>query len=80
MSGVIKSFSRGSKKIAGAFGSLLGLDSPKMPEQPQVPQIDDANKNLNEADRIRKRRGVLANIFAGSSTGGTVGTKQLLGD
>lgn len=46
-----------------------------------APTIDQAAQNLQESDRIRRRRGVLANIYGGGSDGSSasVGTKQLLG-
>jgi hypothetical protein len=45
---------------------------PKQPSQkplPAAPTIDDAGKNRDELDRMRRRRGVLANIFAGAQPG-----------
>lgn len=74
---------KGSKAILGIEKATVGLKStPDVPQQPGVPQLDTAKQNLNEYDRIRRRRGVLANIFAGSSTEAapTVGVKTLLGD
>lgn len=45
-----------------------------------VPTMDDARRSQSEADRVRRRRGVLANIFGGASNAQpSVGTKQLLG-
>lgn len=47
---------------------------PAMPEIPAAPTIDDAQKNRNQQDRLRRRRGVLANIYAGASGGGAKAT------
>jgi len=48
---------------------------------PPPPTIDEANKNRDITDRLRRRRGVLANIFGGAtaSSAPAVGTKTLLG-
>lgn len=44
------------------------------------PNLDDAQRNQVESDRIRRRRGVLANIYGGANASApTVGTKTLLG-
>lgn len=50
--------------------------------KPAAPTIDDAASNRDELDQIKRRRGVLSNIFAGGDSGAaapTVGTKTLLG-
>lgn len=44
-----------------------------------TPTIDDARKERQETDRIRRRRGVLANVSAGEQGAPAVGTRQLLG-
>lgn len=53
-----------------------------IPPQPGVPQIDQAQANLSQLDRIRARKGVLANLYGGTAPGAatpaTTG-KQLLG-
>jgi hypothetical protein len=51
-------------------------------QTPTAPTIDDAAKNRDEVDRIRRRRGVLANVFGGNAPGASnpaVGVKTLLG-
>lgn len=47
----------------------------------KAPNIDDAAIRQQESDRLRRRRGVLANIFGGAGSGGapSVATKTLLG-
>lgn len=65
----------GSKLVSG--GAPSGA-----PPAPAEPTIDDAASNRSEIDRIRRRKGVLANIFAGASpttSTPTVGVKTLLG-
>lgn len=42
---------------------------PDMPEPVAAPTIDDAQQNRNQQDRLRRRRGVLANIFGGAGGG-----------
>lgn len=61
--------------------SLSRRMSPQMPEPPRrPPNIDDATVRQQEADRLARRRGVLANIFGGySGLQPTVAVKQLLG-
>jgi hypothetical protein len=47
-----------------------GLANPKLPELPDIPSpptIDQAQQNRDQQDRLRRRRGVLANIFGGAS-------------
>lgn len=65
---------------APAATDAVGLT--KLPEikTPGAPTIDEARRERQETDRIRRRRGVLANIAAGSSSAApTVGTRALLG-
>jgi hypothetical protein len=62
-----------TKKFAKNTGGSL-LDpanlkdkvNPPPPKIPGVPQIDEAAKNRDEFDRIRRRRGVLATVYGGS--------------
>lgn len=44
-----------------------------------APTIDEARIQRQETDRIRRRRGTLANIQAGEAAPATVGTRALLG-
>jgi hypothetical protein len=58
----------------------LGITKPEIPEVPGAPTIDDGRLQRQESDRLRKRRGILANVFAGSGAGSPmVGTKTLMG-
>lgn len=58
----------------------LGITKPDVPKIPGVPTVDDAKGMRQETDRIRKRRGIFANIFAGSNAApATVGTRSLMG-
>jgi len=46
--------------------SIWGVH-PRKPEQPQAPNIDDAQSGARQAeDLMRQRRGVLANIYGGA--------------
>jgi hypothetical protein len=58
---------------------LSNAMTPKMPdvEIPAAPTIDDAQRNRDQQDRLRRRRGVLANIYAGG--GATTGSSSTLG-
>jgi hypothetical protein len=79
MSGVWKSMVKGSKAIGRAITG--GQVFPKkLPQMPSVPTIDTATQGRQEADRIARRRGVLATIFAGSGGGGSASVgKSTLG-
>lgn len=44
-----------------------GLAPAPPPPAPLVPTIDDANQRIAQSDRLRKRQGALANIYAGSN-------------
>lgn len=49
---------------------------------PGPPTVDEAARNTEMLDRVRRRKGVLANIFGGSNPDAAspaVGTKTLLG-
>lgn len=54
-------------------------DSLKPPTPAPVPQFDDAQKKIQESDRLRRRRGALANIHAGNAAAPTVGKATLGG-
>jgi hypothetical protein len=51
----------------------------KKDKTPKPPTVDEARVQRQETDRIRRRRGTLANIQAGDAAAPTVGTKVLLG-
>ena len=58
----------------------LGLFTSKDIQLPKAPTIDEAGKNRDEFDRIRRRRGILATIFSNNaSSTPAVATQQLLG-
>lgn len=81
----------GSKQIGEAIGYGGVVESERTKRQrraafeasrPRRPaSIDQARTRQLESDRLRRRQGVLANIFGGASGGNgvTVGTKTLLG-
>lgn len=96
MTGVVNTFWKGASKIWNSvFGGIeelrLGEDTrlhttppkPRMPtpESPRrAPTLDDASMRQQESDRLRRRRGVLANVFGGGTNAApTVATKTLLG-
>lgn len=93
MSDVVKflnPFSSTSMKLANPIALLGGPDPvgnyinpklPKIPGLPSAPTEDTAANAANQAaDLARKRRGVLANIYAGSQDfKPQVAVKQLLG-
>ncbi|MET0659131.1 MAG: hypothetical protein ABW110_13350 [Steroidobacteraceae bacterium] len=69
MSGIVKKAWKGSKKIGNTItGGLFDPKTPELPDVPKAPQLDEAAQKRDMQDRIRRRRGVFANIFAGSST------------
>lgn len=58
----------------------LGITKPKVPKVPGTPTIDDTVDNRQESDRIRKRRGIFANIFGGNQgSSAAIGTRTLTG-
>jgi hypothetical protein len=94
MTGVVNTFWKGAQKIWNeAIGDdveelRLGRDTglhtrPRLPKQPpprRLATIDEARQRQQEQDRLRRRQGVLANIYGGASnTTPTTGTKTLLG-
>jgi hypothetical protein len=53
---------------------------PKAEAPPPVPTIDDAAKARTETDRLRRRRGIGSNLFAGLTAAVPTATqKQLTG-
>lgn len=93
MSDAWKVLKKGTVKVASAFGDVTGIDilekgarkglnMPKQtPKPPGIPTLDTAAQNQQVTDRIRMRRGVLQNLYGGTSSAGTpaVATKTLLG-
>jgi len=61
-------------QLANSYAASL-----KPPTPPGTPQIDEAQQSIDEADRLRRRRGVYANIFAGSGAGAPSVGKATLG-
>ena len=64
------------------MSSFFKPKAPKVPAEPAPPTLDEAAKNRDELDRIKKRRGVLANIFGGAAANAAspvVGVKTLGG-
>lgn len=64
----------------------MGFMRPKVPKveaPPPPPTVDEAVRSSEEADKLRRRRGRLASIYAGRMQGGgaapMVATKQLTG-
>jgi hypothetical protein len=54
--------------------------TPPPPPPPPPPTIDEAARASEEADKLRRRKGRLATIFAGKRGGaGSVGPHQLIG-
>lgn len=69
----------------GAYEDAYSAIVPEMPQIPDAiapPTINTARQRRDEFDRLRRRRGVLANIFAGTGSGigsGTAGLSSTLG-
>lgn len=87
---------KGSKQLGNSIASIWkGKDSspvftgvgddrpppPPLPVVPGIPTIDDAKRQLNQSDRMSRRRGVLANIYGGGSSQNqpSVAIRTLLG-
>lgn len=65
---------------AGVLASkLLAPKAPGLQPGGAPPSIDQAKQAQQTSDRLRTRRGVLANVFSGGSNPAAVGSKQLLG-
>lgn len=79
VSNTVKRLQKFSLKMIG----IKGDESPGAQAMtPTPPTIDDARGNRDMVDRLRRRRGVFANIFGGASSGSSapsVGVKTLLG-
>jgi hypothetical protein len=59
------------------YADVLKPQTPEAP--PAAPTIDDAAKQRDTVDRLRRRRGVYANIFAGAATANQSGKLTLGG-
>ena len=78
MGNVVNWFAKAADRGGGkTLGFQIGSYA-KKPPKIQTPTIDEAANAQNETDRLSRRRGVLANIFAGNSTP-SVSRKELLG-
>lgn len=49
----------------GALFKTPKVNVPKAADPPPVPTIDQATRDQNETKRVRRRRGLQGNIFAG---------------
>lgn len=86
MGGMIKPLRHFSKKAdplyklnAGAqIGESLAPDI-KTPDVPSPPTVDEAARTRQSTDRLRRRKGVLANIFAGGTAAAPSVGKSTLG-
>lgn len=61
--------------VGRSLNKLANPELPKIPDIPAAPTIDASAQSRALSDRLRRRRGVLANIF----TQGTGGSPQRLG-
>jgi hypothetical protein len=77
---VTNAVKRSFKRLRDVTGG--GSQAAQQITAPAEPSVDEAIKNRGEMDRIKRRRGVLANIFGGASSSGspTVAVKRLLGE
>ena len=59
---------------------MIANAASKKPKPASTPTMDDAAQRLAQADRIQRRRGVLATLFGGQSGAApSVATKTLTG-
>jgi len=65
----------GAKLLQSGVKKLV----PQIKPPPGAPQIDEAAQEVQASDRLRRRRGVYANIFAGNSAPPAVGKTTLGG-
>lgn len=61
-------------QLANSYAASL-----KPPPAPAAPTIDQAQQSIDESDRLRRRRGVYANIFAGGGAAAPAVGKATLG-
>lgn len=73
-----EAFRFGKKQIDWVRKSI-GVKAGKAPEVQAPPTVDDAQRSLQEVDRLSRRKGVLANIFAGTNGGPAQVGKTKLG-
>lgn len=74
----IKNLAHGD--VQGAYDEAAsGLAPAPQKPPPGVPQIDEAAARVSETDRLKRRRGALANIYAGNAASPTVGKATLGG-
>lgn len=69
-------------KVGGAAGGIVaGGGGAEEVQEPGAPTLDDTSKRRALSDRLRRRRGVLANLYGGtaSNTAPSVGLKTLTG-
>jgi hypothetical protein len=69
----------GKYNLGYQMGAASDPKLPDIPETPAAPTIDTAQQDRSQQDRLRRRRGVLANIYAGQTTGGGGGGATQLG-
>lgn len=82
MGGVVKFFKRGTDTILkkAGLGAPFGTVRDAQTPVDQLPGPPDATQTARDTtDRIRKRKGVLANIFAGNGAGSANVGKKTLG-
>lgn len=66
--------------VGKAGQAALAPKTPGLTAGATPPTVDQATQQQNQSDRLRLRRGVLANIYGGSATSAPlVGTAKLLG-
>ena len=83
MSGFIRGAANEFDRTFGhTFGVQIGSGNMGPPPAPPAPPSQDAAANAakQQQDLLRKRRGVLANIFGGSSGSQPAVTKATLGN
>jgi hypothetical protein len=67
-----------AKRQLNSARKALGLKAEFAPAVQAPPTVDEAQRTAQGADRVARRKGVLANIFAGASASApTVGKTKL---
>lgn len=78
--GTPKSQKQAKRNNSLMWGVGYGAMTPGEVKTPKVPTIDEARQQRQETDRIRRRRGVLGNIYAGEKAAApTLGVRTTLG-